>query len=195
MFSETPELRATLAGYLATLTKEIRKEGRRPMIWMDMFLPTEAGTPHLCSCEPQEMLDFLDGISPDSVLVDWQYDTKTRPLSTSKYLKEHTSIDIVTGPWHDHDNIAACADTVTELGLFGMMMTTWHSMFKNTTAILYAARYLGCALSPWSNTSSGELIRSETATLLRKLSLEGPNDYESAGWVKSEILDTIGLYL
>lgn len=195
MFSETPELRAVLADYLSTLTKQISKEGRRAMIWMDMFLPKEAGTPHLCSCEPEEMLDFLSSISPDSVLVDWQYNTKEHPLTTSKYLQKFTSIDILTGPWHDHENIAACADTVTELGLFGMMMTTWHSMFKNTTSILYAARYLGCAKAPWSNTQSGELIRSETATLMRKLSLEGANTYESAGWVKSEILDTIGLYM
>ena len=195
MFAETPELRKTLAGYLADLTKEIRKEGRRPMIWMDMFLPEESGTRHLCKCDPQECADFLSAISPDSVLVDWQYETVERPLSTSKYLKEHTSIDIVTGPWHDHANIEACADTVTELHLFGMMMTTWHSMFKNTTSIVHAGRYLGSPVPIWSKTKSGELIRSETATLLRKLSFEGPNSYEDAGWVKSEILDTIGLYL
>lgn len=195
MFAANPALRAALPDYLAGVTKEISAEGRRPMLWMDMFLPEESKTPHNCRCTQDEMYDFLDKISPDTVLVDWHYYTTEAPLETSKYLAERCKFDIVTAPWHEPKNIFACADTATSLGLHGFMMTTWHSMFKYTPAILHAARRLGAAKTSWSDYCARGFRHTEVATLLRKLSFEGPNSYDEAGWVTEEILDNVGIHM
>ena len=192
MFAENPTLRAAMPDYLASVTKEISAEGRRPMLWMDMFLPPESKTHHPCRCTEQEMHDFLDKISPDTVLVDWDYDVTEIPVPTSKYLADNCKFDIVTAPWHKPANIAACAETAINLGLHGFMMTTWHSMFKFTPSILRAARLCGAATTPWSvYCPTGH---TEVATLLRKLSFEGPNSYDEAGWVTEEILDNVGIH-
>lgn len=195
MFATNPKLRAALPEYLAGVTKEIAAEGRRPMLWMDMFLPKESKTPHLCHCTEQEMYDFLAMISPDTVLVDWHYYTTKAPLETSKYLSERCKFDIITAPWHEEQNIDACVDTSVDLGLHGFMMTTWHSMFKYAPAILHAARRLGSAKTEWSDYCSRSYRHSEVATLLRKLSFEGPNSYDEAGWVTKEIFDNIGIHM
>ncbi len=75
------------------------------------------------------------------------------------------------------------------------MMTTWHSMFIATPSILHAAHRMGCTKTPWLVASDGELNKTETATLLSKLSFEGPNTYENAGWVSHEVLDNAGILL
>lgn len=192
MFANDPKLRAVLPEYLAEVTKEVAAEGRRPMLWMDMFLPKESKTPHLCHCTEEETFAFLSMISPKTVLVDWHYYTTEAPLETSKYLSERCDFDIVTAPWHDVKNIDACVDTSVDLGLHGFMMTTWHSMFKHTPSILHAARRMGAAKTDWSDFASRH---SETAPLLRKLSFEGPSSYEEAGWVSREIFDNVGIHM
>ena len=195
MFATDPALREKTPDYLADITKEISGEGRRPMLWMDMFLPKESKTPHLCYCTEEETRDFLSKISENTVLVDWHYYTTEAPLETSKYLSEHCNFDIITAPWHEEKNIDACIDTSVDLGLHGCMMTTWHSMFKYTPAILHAARRMGAAKTDWSDFCSRSYRHSETATLLRKLSFEGPNSYEEAGWATREIMDNIGIHM
>ena len=195
MFAVVPALRAKIPDYLAEITREISAEGRRPMLWMDMFLPPESKTPHVCRCTEAEMYDFLAKISPDTVLVDWNYYTKEAPLTTSEYLSERCDFDIVTAPWHEEKNIEACADTAIDLGLHGFMMTTWHSMFRYAPAILHAARRCGAAKAPWSDSCAHGFHYTETATLLRKLSFEGANSYEDAGWVSREIMDNVGIHM
>ena len=195
IFSANPKYREALPDYLAGVATEILAEGRRPMLWMDMFLPKESGTVHLCSCSVAQMEAFLKKIPKETVLVDWDYDTTTIPLPTSQYLKGKTDHDIVIAPWDKKENLNAAIATAKECQLFGVMMTTWHSMFKSLHSILHAAQRMGCAKSPWVIGEDGELDKSETASILRKLSFEGPNSYENAGWVNNEILDNIGILL
>ena len=194
-FSSNPEYRKALPDYLANVAKEILSEGRRPMLWMDMFLPAESGTDHLCKCSVQQMEAFLKTIPKETVLVDWNYDSTEFPMPTSKYLSGKTHHDVMIAPWDKTGNINAAIDTAKEWALFGVMMTTWHSMFISASSILHAAHRMGCTRTPWLNTEDGELDKSETASILRKLSFEGPNSYEDAGWVRNEILDNIGILL
>ena len=194
-FSINPEYRKALPDYLANVAKEILAEGRRPMLWMDMFLPKESGTIHLCSCSVEQMHDFLESIPEETVLVDWDYNTKEAPFPTSVYLKKNAKQDILIAPWDNKGNIDAAISTAKECKLFGVMLTTWHSMFISASQILHAAHRMGCTKSPWLIASDGELNKSETATLLRKLSFEGPNSYEDAGWARNEVLDNVGILL
>ena len=194
-FSANPQYRKALPDYLSGVATEILSEGRRPMLWMDMFLPKESGTDHLCYCSVEQTEEFLRKIPSETVLVDWNYNTQTAPFPTSKYLKEHTNHDIMIAPWDNKNNLNAAISTAETYNVFGLMMTTWHSMFISAHSILHAAHRMGCTKTPWLIAEDGELDKSETANLLRKLSFEGPNSYEDAGWVRNEVLDNIGILL
>jgi hypothetical protein len=184
--NRTPALHAKLPAYLKELTEEISREGRRPMIWMDMFLPPEAYTNvrlHTCTNKtPEECGEILSSLSPDTVLVDWQYDNKEAPVSTTLYLKD-SGFDLMGAPWFLAENCYAHIDTAVEHGLFGVMQTTWHTCARELPKMLPFARRCGAAKAPWSE---GSGYREETATLLRKLAWE-PYGYEDAGWMKRQI--------
>ena len=186
MYANDPALYAKLPKFLGELTREIAAEGRRPMIWMDMFLPPEAygdQTRHACAKKtPEECLAVLQGLAPETVLIDWQYNMTEAPIPTTLYLKDR-GFDIMGAPWLGNANCKAHADTVAENGLFGIMDTTWHTLNREMYGILRLARYLGAAKAPWSDRSGP---REETATLLRKLTFE-PYGYEESGWMTHQI--------
>ena len=186
MYANDLKRYAKLPDFLSALTAEISREGRRPMIWMDMFLPPRAygdRKPHACAKRcPADCMSVLSRLSPDTVLVDWQYHDKEAPIPTSLYLKDK-GFDIMGAPWLDVDNGKAHIDTVAKHGLFGVMEITWHTMAREAYKILPFARACGAAKAPWSDHSGP---REETATLLRKLTWE-PITYEDAGWMKHQI--------
>lgn len=187
MYANDPALYAHLPAFLGRLTEEIVKEGRRPMIWMDMFLPPEAygeGRVHACGKKtPADCMAVLDSLARETVLVDWQYGNKEAPIATSLYLKDK-GFDIMGAPWLDVQNGYAHIDTAVGYGLFGVMETTWHTMAKETAKMLPFARRLGAAEAPWSHVSG---YREEVATLLRKLMWE-TKTYEDCGWMKQQIV-------
>lgn len=195
MYATSKKHREMLPEYLTYITDLVVKEGRRPMIWMDMFLPPESGTKHLCVCEGDEdMYKALSALNEETVLVDWEYNFKTAPFPTADYInKKAPKFDIMCAPWTDYDNFSAAIETVNSLSLFGFMMTTWHTMAKRMYTVLESARLLGAPKAPWSDFSgSVEGKREECATLLRKLSFEGPSSYRDAGWCDGEISLNIG---
>ncbi len=196
MYAISPKHRNALPEYLNYLTNEVVSEGRRPMIWMDMFLPAQSGTPHICTCENDEqMYSALSSLNKRTVLVDWEYNSAEIPAKTTKYIADHNiGFDIMHAPWTKRENYTASVKTVMQLGIFGFMMTTWHTMAMEAPAILGAARLFGAPEAPWSKFCGieGSSRREETATLLRKLSFEGARDYRDSGWCDEEILLNIG---
>lgn len=181
MHAKNPELFRYVPEYLSYLTKEVCAEGRRPMIWMDMFLPVEAYTnvSHLdCTkLDGERFRDLLSSISPDTVLVDWQYFVRQSPISTSAYLKD-SGFAVMGAPWLDGENGVAHIETVKQYGLHGVMLTTWHTVSTELSKMLYFARHFGAAKAPWSDFA---VLDNETGTLLRKLTWEDVT-YAETGW-------------
>lgn len=195
MYATSPEHRAALPEYLSYITDEIVKEGKRPLIWMDMFLPPESGTKHICSCRGDEdMYAALGALNKKTVLVDWQYNFGKAPYPTTDYIvKKNTGFDVMCAPWMNHANFTAGVKTTDMLGIFGFMMTTWHSMAIRMSCVLEAARAFGAPKAPWSDMSgSVEGKREECATLIRKLAFEGVKTYRDAGWCDEEITLSVG---
>ncbi len=184
-----PEMFDTLPEFLGELTHAIAAEGRRPMIWMDMFLPPEAfGTEnqHECANKTSEKCNaVLSALHPSTVLVDWQYAPKSAPISTSLYLKDK-GFDIMGAPWLGIENGYAHLDTVVDNNLFGVMQTTWHTLSKETVRMLCFARHFGAATAPWTPIGTKN---TETATLLRKLTFE-PLTYEQTGWMDHQVINS-----
>ncbi|MBQ4050921.1 MAG: family 20 glycosylhydrolase [Oscillospiraceae bacterium] len=181
-YTRSDEKRAHLPGYLHDLTSDVAEEGRRPMLWMDMLLERDKYPGCYTVCAPEDVEKLIGSLHPSSVMVDWQYDVKTSPVPTLQALKK-TGFDVVGAPWYDPANYAAHVDTVVSEELFGLMLTTWHTLKFQMQSILGCAKKCGAVSFPWSGCSR---LWEETATLLRKVSFEG-NSYAESGWSKEQI--------
>lgn len=192
MYAISDKHRAALPEYLSYITDKVAAEGRRPLIWIDMFLPAESGTTHLSTNTNgiNQTRAAIDALNRRTVLIDWDYDTQSAPFPSAKYMRDHfDDLDIMCAPWTERNNIKASVETVNSLGLFGLMMTTWHTMAKEIPSVLAAARAFGAAKAPWSDISGAS---EECATLLRKLSFGGTKTYADAGWCDTEISLSVG---
>lgn len=188
IYANDPERYAKLPEFMEKLTKEIEKEGRRPMLWADMFLPPEAygdfAKKELCAKNSVEACSaVVDRLSRKTILIDWQYHHKEAPISTTVHFK-NSGLDVMGAPWLDVDNARAHADTIVENKLFGIMQTTWHTLPSDLQRMIIFARYCGLPEAPWSKHSA---YREETATLMRKISYE-IGKYEDFGWMEYQVI-------
>ena len=185
IYAHSKALRDKIPAFLERITKEVESEGARPMLWMDMFLPDESGTTECCKCTPEECEQTLSALAPSSVLVDWQYGLKEAPIKSSTYLIGK-GFDIMGAPWYDYQNCKAHVTTCFDNNLYGVMLTTWHTLNWHTPSILRFARLCGAPKAPWSDISG---TNEETSTLLRKVSVSlTPSDiYNDSGWCEKQI--------
>jgi len=181
-YTRSDEKRAALPAFLHKLTSEVAKEGRRPMMWMDMLLERDKYENCTATCAPEEVEPLISSLHPNTVMVDWQYDVHTVPIPTSMTLKE-TGYDVVGAPWLDTPNYKAHIQTVSQNNLHGIMLTTWHTLRYQMPNVLGCAKNCGVITHPWSADSG---LHEETATLLRRVSFEG-NRYADCGWSKTQI--------
>ena len=186
LYVRSDEHRKLLPGYLKKLTDEVVKEGRRPMMWMDMLLPP-MGDGYCTFAKPEEADMLNSSLNPATVAVDWQYDVNTAPLKSSLYLKDK-SFDVMGAPWFNYGNIKAHVATVCDNNLFGIMETTWHTVPTKIHSIVFCAKNCGAATFDWATTGDTSLMLfgEETATLLRKVAFE-KLPYELCGWLKEQV--------
>ncbi len=180
--SANEDLRKQLPAYLGNLTHEVESEGRRPMMWMDMLL--EKGVfPHCYTVgEKDEVEAIRNATAPSTVFVDWQYDCFETPIPSLASLK-HCGHDVIGAPWYDDRNFGAHIETVVEHELFGIMLTTWHTLKDRMISLLCCAKRCGAVSFTWSQYATPF---TETATLLRYLSWE-KGTYSDYGWAKEQI--------
>lgn len=174
--------RAALPQFLHSLTDDVVKEGRRPMLWMDMLLEQNKYPACYTTCKPEDVKPLTDALHPTTVMVDWQYDVKQAPVPTLLHLS-NGSHDVIGAPWFTKENYTAHINTVKEHNLFGIMLTTWHTLKAQMPSILGCAKTCGSTSFTWSEHSG---LHEETATLLRRVSFEG-NTYVDSGWSKAQI--------
>ncbi|MGI6280117.1 MAG: family 20 glycosylhydrolase [Acutalibacteraceae bacterium] len=174
--------RRNLPYYLKKLTNQVVLEGRKPMIWMDMLLEENKFPNCYCTCKKGESRELIDALPKETVLVDWQYNVFKSPVSSLESLKD-SGHNVIGAPWLKKENYFAHIDTIIKYNLFGVMLTTWHTLKDQMGGILSCAKACGAGTFPWTY-KSGEL--EETATLLRRVSFEG-NSYPDSGWAKEQI--------
>ena len=180
--SRNNTLRKQLPEYLEKLTNEVESEGRRPMIWMDMFL--EKGVFKNCYTvgEKDEVEKIRNATAKSTVFVDWQYDCVETPIPSLLSLK-NCGRDAMGAPWFKAQNYNAHVQTIENNDLFGIMLTTWHTLKEHMISILGCAKKCGAKSFVWSEYSG---LWEETATLLRRVSFED-NTYADSGWSKEQI--------
>ena len=180
--TKDPALRALLPQYLATLTNQVEAEGRRPMLWMDMLLEADKFKNCYSSGKADEVENIRNATARSSVFVDWQYGCTEIPVPSLVSLKD-CGRDCIGAPWEHPGNYTAHIETIAQNDLFGIMLTTWHTLKNRMISIPDCAQKMGAQSFVWSASSGTPEI---TATMLRRISFEG-NTYESSGWSKEQI--------
>lgn len=192
---------AHMSNYLSKLTNQVEKEGRKPLLWADMLMaheeldntvsPNSEDVPsqYFVACKTEaDANSVLNSLSPNSILVDWQYETKHAPLKTFLILN-NKGFNVIEAPWFDYDNIDAAIKTIEDYNGYGIMVTTWNNTNQSFSAAVYASKIFGGPqfdwsfkgpFLPWSGT-----IQSESATLIRKVTFEKVSYIES-GFCKNQ---------
>ena len=176
------ELRKELPNFLAKLSSEVEGEGRRPMLWMDMLLEEKAFDKCYTVGKKGEVEKLRNSMAKSTVFIDWQYNCSTTPIPSLVSLKD-CGYDAMGAPWFNENNYAAHVQTVIENDMFGVMLTTWHTLKDRMPSILGCAKKCGAKSFVWSDFSG---LYEETATLLRRVSFED-NTYADSGWSKEQI--------
>lgn len=174
------------ANHLAAICNETLSEGRRPIIWGDMFLTKEQvgyskTEPYECNCRDEMIAkELLSKLPKDTVIADWQYNVACSPWRSTEYFMAN-GFDTFVCPWESSKNVASAIETVEKLGAFGLMETTWHHLPKMISELLHVNKLLHNS----SDNSTNAVLKTETAALLRKLL--PANNYEESGWARSQL--------
>lgn len=180
--TKDPVLRAQLPQYLAKLTAQVEAEGRRPMLWMDMLLEADRFKDCYSSGKADEVEAIRNATAPSSVFVDWQYGCTEVPIPSLQSLVG-CGHDCIGAPWENPGNYNAHIETIAQNNIYGIMLTTWHTLKHRMISIPDCAKRMGAQSFVWSSNSGASEI---TATMLRRISFEG-NTYEDSGWSKQQI--------
>ena len=183
-FDFTEENMDSICGFINEIAEEMRAEGRRVIIWGDMFLYRyshyEPKNKYDCNApSPEVEAGLLRRLSRDVIIADWQYEAPVYPIETSAVFKE-AGFDTLVCPWDRGDaQMRAVISTVKESGLMGVLHTTWHTLRFGYPYVVMAAK------GGYEDVSkcSRALMRTPTAALLRKVMSSG-GDCEKSGWAR-----------
>ncbi len=155
-----------LVAYINGIADELRQEGRRLIIWGDLVY-TSVG----------EYWQYTrENLSKDIVVVYYDY---TRSADAFIHIPKiiDAGFDLLTGPWEGRENVKAAAERTKEYNVFGVMMTTWHSLFRNFGEIVYMGEqaYGGYDDLPV------QIRRFHQAEVARR-AFFSDGDYKIAGW-------------
>lgn len=179
-----------LLAYMNELCNEICSTGRRPIIWGDMFLehsrwqanPPKAGRYSATGFAEHKILPRLD---KRFIFADWQYYITEGEIETNVFFRKQ-GFDVIACPWNKYDNVSLTANSAKNLGLYGMMQTTWANLGEDIIIIPYSATAM------WENavrqypTEELGVIRVKAMNFIRRLMPSG-GVYEKAGWKAFEI--------
>ncbi len=193
-FVLTDESCTKVTDYLNGIMAELQKEGRRPIVWGDMFVAKREyfnpNNRYELNC-PNEQIEkkLLENLSRRFVIADWQYWVGESPVETGLIFK-NAGFDTLLCPWDELANpssIDACCDTVIDNLLFGVMHTTWHTL---TFGMPDVTKCSELCLGIKNPENTHKYYGPRTASLLRKVYFVD-DDYEKSGWAQFEIKDII----
>ena len=180
----------TVTDYLNEISGELKKAGRRAIVWGDMLISENAGfnadNRYIVSCPDESVQnELLSNLDKSIVIGDWQYNVKTAPVETAIVFKK-AGFDVLLCPWdkvYGDDSLVPCTKTVIDDSLFGLLHTTWHTLSSGMPDVTRAADL--CWKTNEKMPANAE-IRTKTANLIRKTTHPQGN-YERAGWAPYEI--------
>lgn len=174
-----------LAEFINRLAADLKKDGRRSIIWHDEFLASK-DWPEKTIANGDRLHKTADGIAyldKDVIIADWQYyDGFPGGEPTAEYFMEK-GFDVLLCPWNQAENVKRLCNTTKCLGAMGVIMTTWQALPSYLRIMPDAAVMMWDALI---REEPSRLPMTESAALLRKL-MTGTKSYEDVGWIQPEV--------
>lgn len=178
-----------LGEFLKELCEEVKKEGRVPMLWGDMFLhePTLGigkSTGYEGNCPSAEVSELLINALPKDVVVcDWQYFVKDAPWKSAEFFIEKGFKTAICS-WHDWTGAKSGIETAKKYSCYAFMQTTWHTVFVNANVggllkVYYELFNIDKSVSKIGNGLNN-------ASLFRKIYF-ADGEYEKSGWAKIDV--------
>lgn len=176
--------------YLNEISNELKQQGRKAIIWGDMFLSNDAikkQTKNVYECNNTLSIDkqnlLLDTLSKEIIIADWQYNAQEAPVESALFFQQH-NFETLLCPWdRTYENGLACAKTVKEYRLNGILHTTWHTLSSGIQTLATTAA------SAWGEQNSfSPSLFAQFASIVRKL-CPANGDYAYAGWAEKQIAD------
>ena len=186
-FDFTEENMDYICGFINEIAEEMKAEGRRVIVWGDMFLykhPHYNPKNRYCCNAPSPEVEkyFLKSLKKDVIIADWQYNSPEAPVETADVFVK-AGFDCLLCPWDEgRDETNASLETVNEYSLMGFIHTTWHTLTRGMPYVTQMAK----GGFEYAEGYKTENMRTETATLLRKV-MPASGDYEKAGWSKIQV--------
>lgn len=161
-----------LAQYLNGLSKELKEQGRRAIMWGDALLDKSVWkAPNIATGDSiPKALPLLDR---DIIIADWQYSIEENDVPTAKFFVEQ-GFETLLSPWDRGENMQGLAEGAKKLHTLGVLATTWDRLPGFISKIPYMADAM------WSGPSNYRQSGTQIASLLRKLVLT--ERFEDAGW-------------
>lgn len=174
-----------MAEYLNRVSNELQSKGRRAIMWHDMLLSKEEFEGYVATSTLKTSDILIQNIDKNIIIADWQYSCHNETWKTSQKFKEN-GFDVVCCPWDNSKNIKEAVDTVTTNELYGIIHTTWHTLFRGFREMIYA----GVISYGTTKGNLDDIRRFYCASVARK-ALPAYGEYEKCGW--SEKMTGAGL--
>jgi hypothetical protein len=133
------------------------------------------------SIDQQNLL--LDTLSKEIIIADWQYNAQEAPIESALFFQK-CGFETLLCPWdRTYENGLACAKTVKDYRLNGILHTTWHTLSSGIQTLATTAA------SAWGEQNSfSPSLFAQFASIVRKL-CPANGDYAYAGWAEKQIAD------
>lgn len=174
-----------LAEFINRLAEDLKKEGRRSIIWHDEFLASKDWPKKIIANGDRlhQTANGIDCLDKDIIIADWQYcDGFSEGEPTAEYFMKK-GFDVLLCPWNGTENVRELCSTTKRLGTMGVIMTTWQALPS------YLRMMPKVAVMMWDSLIQDRadgMPRTEAAALLRKL-MTGTNKFEDVGWIEPEV--------
>ena len=143
------DYRALVVKHILALHAGLKARGAKAMLWHDMFL--KAGEPRwkgFYANGTDETVKAFESFPRDIVVCDWFYGKKTADYPSLKHFKE-MGFEVVTCPWHERSGTAAQGVAARDLGILGMLVTSWGDGQGKQRGKVYADIFAAGAAAAW----------------------------------------------
>ena len=165
-----------MAEYLNSISSDLKNKGRRAIMWHDMLLAKNEFEGYYANSNENVSAIIMKNLDRNIIIADWQYRLHNETWKTSKNLKDN-NFDVVCCPWDNRTNITEALNTVNSNKLFGIIHTTWHTLYSGFREMIYA----GTVSYGTRKENPDDILRFYCASIARK-ALPSYGEYEKCGW-------------
>ena len=143
------DYRALVVKHILALHAGLKARGAKAMLWHDMFL--KAGEPRwkgFYANGTDETVKAFESFPRDIVVCDWFYGKKAANYPSLRHFKE-MGFEVVTCPWHERSGTAAQGVAARDLGILGMLVTSWGDGQGKQRGKVYADIFAAGAAAAW----------------------------------------------